>query len=863
MAHSNGSVGGGSALEEVEDEFACAGMLRGSVMALHSSVERIFKVAFTIGDDNPTQENNGQIWLKMRGPIGNVKAAKLFVKGVVNQEEQQEVSFPSILLCVFCGARGLFMDSLIRNTSAHIVIGSPGFLLISGLEKPVVRAYSLISNLIERYEECKGQETGTRSSDKTLYSRRAFKALVEKWEDRHILDLLVLPVSVKEILLDSVHESGLGNERNTDSSWNLEGNDPSGMAVQLVDGTDAGLEKDSVQNKPARGPFSPTGTQRWAEGEQSLDVGLDEDTQLPKGNKEIGLLLKFFTTMGYTEDVVKRVLARTELKEASQILDLVQQEQDRSEQEQSLTAIEGREVNRPCETEHREDKGQIHLGEAVGNRRSRVGVDGTQLKQDEDFVLGVMKKAAASCGYSEQNVAKVYNMLPDRSTHRLLLELQQREGGKEGPEVTEDMVQGKHRPLPSRREPETFTPEVKTEVKQKVELKIPRSKEGLSTWSPEPQEVSSSKQKQTQPPKTKITPPEAGHVNLFPYFLNKPQTHTTHWFDLPTPAQPKQPLQAHQRAPFSPKDPPLRVKDRQGALPSSVTGEQRFLEGLQTPFHLNLTDKRGDPELRMVIIDASNVAMSHGLGHFFSCRGIALAVQHFWDRGHRNIQALLPRWRQKNDPRNKEPHFLGELHDLGLLSYTPSREVQGKRISSYDDRFLLQLADNTDGVIVTNDNLRDLVEESAAWREIIKKRLLQYTFVGDHFMVPDDPLGRGGPHLEDFLRSGKRFPDLGSHPFAAQSQHSRPALLNFYEQTLDVDPDPGAERRKNGAESGQRRGPNLPTRSAEQTAALRESLIQVFPDQDNIVTLVLQCHVTETDINVLSDLILEQQLESD
>lgn len=33
-----------------------------------------------------------------------------------------------------------------------------------------------------------------------------------------------------------------------------------------------------------------------------------------------------------------------------------------------------------------------------------------------------------------------------------------------------------------------------------------------------------------------------------------------------------------------------------------------------------------------------------------------------------------------------EQHYLTELQKLGLLSYTPSREVQGKRISSYDDR---------------------------------------------------------------------------------------------------------------------------------------------------------------------------------
>lgn len=37
-------------------------------------------------------------------------------------------------------------------------------------------------------------------------------------------------------------------------------------------------------------------------------------------------------------------------------------------------------------------------------------------------------------------------------------------------------------------------------------------------------------------------------------------------------------------------------------------------------------------------------------------------------------------------------------------------------------RLMLQSAQKTDGVIVTNDNLRDLSDESAVWRDIIKKR---------------------------------------------------------------------------------------------------------------------------------------------
>lgn len=37
-------------------------------------------------------------------------------------------------------------------------------------------------------------------------------------------------------------------------------------------------------------------------------------------------------------------------------------------------------------------------------------------------------------------------------------------------------------------------------------------------------------------------------------------------------------------------------------------------------------------------------------------------------------------------------------------------------------------------------------------RTLLTGRLLQFTFVEDHFMIPDDPLGRNGPHLNDFLR---------------------------------------------------------------------------------------------------------------
>uniref|UniRef100_A0A8C6NMG3 KH and NYN domain containing n=1 Tax=Nothobranchius furzeri TaxID=105023 RepID=A0A8C6NMG3_NOTFU len=695
----------------------------------------------------------------------------------VNQEEQQEVSYPPVLHCVFCGARGLFVDSLIRNTSAHIVVGSPGFLLLSGLAEPVVRAYSLIADLVERYKGTQSRrwDTGERGLGESLDSRRAFKTLVEKWDDRHTLDLLVLPGSVKEILLDLVKESSLGSnpeltvestnscrdsERRRDKSkaTKLTLPDPLGPTDQRADGMAA--EEVKLEHQGASGVRVDNRQQK-------------DEEQVSKDNKDFLLLLKFFTAMGYTEEVVKRVLARTGPKEASQILDLVQQEQDRSDREQKngsvpkvispVSITSSRREAQPCETE------------------------------DEE---------TATEGFASQ--PKQQPPLNTQTQHTNLPEV------KGPPMFTYPSALNTHPPLPKH-------------------IQTPH-------W------IDPSTSKQLHPPNSKrqSKPPPQPQPHIF---TNNDSSST-------------------------------RTKERQDFVPSSsvvVTGEQRFLEGLQTPFELKLTDEPGDPELRTVIIDGSNVAMSHGLGHFFSCRGIALAIQHFWERGHRHISALVPQWRQKSDQRIKEQHYLTELQKLGLLSYTPSREVYGKRISSYDDRLILQLAQKTDGVIVTNDNLRDLSDESPVWRDIIKKRLLQYTFVGDLFMVPDDPLGRGGPHLDDFLRNHS-FAGSASPFLPFKNPRSQTEVLNFRDRTpggaLDSSGGGGRGRGRvhgKGWDGGVQHRPGsrgmmvVPDRTPEETADLKGQLLCVFLDQDNMVTLVLQCHPAEKDINVLSDLILEQQ----
>lgn len=578
-----------------------------------------------------------------------------------------------------------------------------------------MRAYSLIADLVER---CNGTQSGRadageRFPGESLESRRAFKALVEKWEDRHILDLLVLPGSVKEILLDLVKESGFcttprlamaaanagaRSQGVSEDKWDI-------MTPQWIEGTIATSELDCFQSFPTSSGSQgrvdgaverPIHSPQGVEGDKQLEQVATSSTE-PRGEEALQflLLLKFFTAMGYTEDVVKRVLAQTGPKEASQILDFVQQEQDRSdrelttqagqdEQNQDSIALSNAESNGPCESEHREDEDFVAGGENVESKNGEIGefheeegatgstrhfegavdAEGQEVEQEEDFVLGVLKKAAASCGYTEQKVAKVYNMLPDRSTHQLLLELQREESRKmdnfrEGPREMDDVVLEKVEPTlgpaedKARGENELLIPAVSGESFDKGWMAVPKpaADPHLLTWINKPHQFTTNQHttqtKVQQSPKSQsphqIILPEVKGPPMPTYSSSLDPPQSNKQYD-PTSYQPtasaskqnqsvnqtrdflnaaplsSSPLKRELRTPrphlLQGKDrSPNRAKERLGFTASTsvvVTGEQRFLEGLQKPFDLQLTDKPEDPNLRTIIIDGSNVAMRCG-----------------------------------------------------------------------------------------------------------------------------------------------------------------------------------------------------------------------------------------------------------
>jgi ribonuclease ZC3H12 len=74
---------------------------------------------------------------------------------------------------------------------------------------------------------------------------------------------------------------------------------------------------------------------------------------------------------------------------------------------------------------------------------------------------------------------------------------------------------------------------------------------------------------------------------------------------------------------------------------------------------------------------------------------------------------------------------LNQLEKEKILVFTPARRIGGKRVVCYDDRYILKLAAENDGVVVSNDNYRDLINEKPEYKKVVEERLLMFSFVND------------------------------------------------------------------------------------------------------------------------------------
>lgn len=72
------------------------------------------------------------------------------------------------------------------------------------------------------------------------------------------------------------------------------------------------------------------------------------------------------------------------------------------------------------------------------------------------------------------------------------------------------------------------------------------------------------------------------------------------------------------------------------------------------------------------------------------------------------------------------------MKNKSQLHIPPSKRlISGKRIDCECDLFMLQLAERTQGIIVSNSDFKKVLNEGDKFKTIIEERVLMYSFISD------------------------------------------------------------------------------------------------------------------------------------
>lgn len=805
---------------EVVDEFTFPGNQQQLLKDSQAQVKVLFPVVFTVLQSledvcyglQAEQKVPGRIWVQLKGKQEAVHKAKEYIKGLSDPEMVAMETYPKEMHCIFVGARSFFLHSLVRDSCASITVLEIGVLALKGATEPVVMTQSKVQQFVKIF-----RGNISVAPDKEPEVKKKFKVFVEAHADKYTMDLLLLPSALKEELLIL-----LANDH------------------YLVAQDDADLEISTVNSGANdQRPCSPEEA-RTKTPVTELSCQLDSlFPGVPQSNQS------FCSTQQERLNVKRRGSEKeNECRKKTFSLESVQADGSiiSIDDDSDVPVIE-------LDSTNSEDPEIIRLD------KDPIGAE-----KEHRILVNFFK----TMGYPQAVVEKVIHDLgQSEEPLKLLHEIKKRNHSQQVETIENNPTtkeQCSYKPASAPRQEVAIVkakvaPTFSNALLQKQPLGVAKEEsrsERLEAERTSTKNLGFVARGTSSPPRHKRIPASdaPGPSNLPPAKVVREIPITSNHT-------------AYMANPWNNEIRPTEHERRAKPEPS-VTGVQRFLNSIKTPYKLELKNETGREDLKHIIIDGSNVAMSHGLQRFFSCRGIAIAVEYFWKIGHRKITVFVPQWRTKRDPNITEQHFLQELEELGILSFTPARTVLGSRIASHDDRFLLHLAEKTRGIIVTNDNLREFVGESPTWMQIIKERILQYTFVGDLFMLPDDPLGRFGPKLNDFLTAWPEHrntsvpspPDSGVFFPSQEFPLAREAIKHI---RVPANVFPPRQINPAIANLPGPRPPLPPQRGHDETLSLKAQLSKIFPEKEQIekINQVLSAHPYMRDLNALSAMILD------
>ncbi|XP_078400447.1 NEDD4-binding protein 1 [Cetorhinus maximus] len=821
---------------DISDEFAVCSDKQDHLESKKADIEELFKVVLAISlplsmAHYPSEPpGSQQIWVQLKGRREQVRKAKEYIKGVCNPEFRQIECYPKDMNCIFEGAEGLFLKCLIQDTCADISMASAGVIAITGGTEAVIMAKTRIQQFVQLFKDNQSLPNKRESSIK-----RDFKRFIELHADKYTMDLLLLPSSVKEELMN-LAEDVLHHEELIDLT--LEADDHSQIvnheafnSSQNTENSEA-KSKDLLSLEEAR---KQAGTP-VSELAQQMDTMLKQVTQKSFGPETEQISCEA-TSVGKERLSCKRRSSSSEDRHTKR--------QFSGDIDEFAAVATTTKV--PCNNLVTDDL-DVCNAVLIEQQDNQIEEDSTDTTPEMEF--NMLVEFFRTMGYPSDIITRVIIGMGQNEEPMLLL----KRIVEESKHLEEEETAGVHQAaVPSSSSANSMNEPKKNPQRERLgtcTFRTAKVEESNTQSKPVANYLQDQRNNETlHPVNVELFSNAQGNkdevLKMPPTFRLINDTENFHPVkhcnnDLVTERRLLNESDIVARG--SSEQPLLPVSSNRQVGPS-VTGVQRFHDLLKSPYKLTLTGDPGKPNLKYIIIDGSNIAMAHGMKKIFSCRGIAIAVEYFWNRGHRKITVFVPQWRTKRDAKITEQHFLTELEDLGVLSFTPARTVCGVRIASHDDRFLLHLAEKTGGIIVTNDNLKEFVYESPAWKTIIQDRLLQYTFVGDIFMIPDDPLGRHGPGLEAFLHQAdacRALPEranvmLGQNiPFTATS-----AIFPFILRQPEIPP----------------------LRSKEETEQLKQELLKIFPEfrQRQKIDQILAAHPHMRDPNALSAMVLDQE----
>lgn len=186
------------AARAVLDEFTAPAEKAALLERSRGRIEGLFGVSLAVlgalGAEEPLP---ARIWLQLLGAQEAVHSAKEYIKGICEPELEERECYPKAMHCIFVGAQSLFLKSLIQDTCADLCILDIGLLGIRGSAEAVVMARSHIQQFVKLFENNENLPNSQKESE----VKREFKQFVEARADSYTMDLLILPTSLKKELL--------------------------------------------------------------------------------------------------------------------------------------------------------------------------------------------------------------------------------------------------------------------------------------------------------------------------------------------------------------------------------------------------------------------------------------------------------------------------------------------------------------------------------------------------------------------------------------------------------------------------------------------------------------------------------------